>query len=264
MSRRLLAVSVSAAAVVLHAGPAVTALPPVRRHLPALNGAGRPGTVALTLDDGPDPRSTPHFLRSLARLGIPATFFVLGGMAARSPGLLRRIHEEGHEIGVHGWTHRSHLRMSPGRVHGELARTAELILGACGAPPRWFRPPYGVLSAGSLVAAARLGLRPVLWSAWGRDWEAGATTATVLAHLRAGGIRGGATLLLHDSDCAAVPGSWGSALGALTSIVGDGERQGLRFARMSDHLRWGERRPGVPDAGPPPGTAAKVTSADRG
>jgi peptidoglycan/xylan/chitin deacetylase (PgdA/CDA1 family) len=237
MRGRLLAMGLSAAAAVVHAGPAVTALAPVRRHLPALSGAGRPGTVALTLDDGPDPRSTPAFLRSLARLGVPATFFVLGAMAARAPGLLRRIHDDGHEIGVHGWTHRDHLRMTPGRVHGELARTAELIHGVCGAPPVWFRPPYGVLSAGSLLAAARLGLRPVLWSAWGRDWEPGATTGTVLAHLRSGGIRGGATLLLHDSDCAAVPGSWRPALGALAAIAGECERQGLRLARMSEHLR---------------------------
>ncbi|WP_432991736.1 polysaccharide deacetylase family protein [Dactylosporangium sp. CA-233914] len=237
MRKRLLAMGLCAAAVALHAGPAVTALPTVRRRLPALSGAGRPGTVALTLDDGPDPRSTPAFLRSLARLGIPATFFVLGDLAAKAPGLLRRIHEDGHEIGVHGWSHRDHLRMTPGRVHDDLARTAELILGVCGVPPVWFRPPYGVLSAGSLLAAARLGLRPVLWSAWGRDWEAGATTGTVLSHLRSGGIRGGATLLLHDSDHAAAPGSWRSALGALTAIAADCQRQGLRFARMSHHLR---------------------------
>ncbi|WP_238009449.1 polysaccharide deacetylase family protein [Dactylosporangium sp. AC04546] len=236
MSRRLLAAGVSAAVVALHAGPAVTALPLVRRHLPALSGVGRPGTVALTLDDGPDPGSTPAFLTSLARLRVPATFFVLGAMAAKAPGLLRRIHDDGHEIAVHGWTHRDHLRMTPGRVHDELARTADLIAGTCGAAPVWFRPPYGILAAGSLLAAARLGLRPVLWSAWGRDWEAGATTGTVLSHLRSGGIRGGATLLLHDSDCAAAPGAWRSALGALTAIAGECERQGLRLARMSHHV----------------------------
>ncbi|MER7003182.1 polysaccharide deacetylase family protein [Dactylosporangium sp. NPDC000555] len=236
MRNWLLATGLSAAVVGLHAGPALTALAPVRRHLRALSGVGRPGTVALTLDDGPDPGSTPAFLRALARLRVPATFFVLGGMAARAPDLLRRIREDGHEIGVHGWTHRDHLRMRPALVHDELARTADLLLATCGVPPIWFRPPYGILSAGSLLAAARLGLRPVLWSAWGRDWEAGATPDTVLAQLRSGGIRGGATLLLHDSDCAAAPGAWRSALGALTGIAGDCERQGLRLARISDHL----------------------------
>jgi peptidoglycan/xylan/chitin deacetylase (PgdA/CDA1 family) len=202
----------------------------------ALSGVGRPDTVALTLDDGPDSASTPAFLGSLARLRISATFFVLGGMATRAPDLLRRIRDDGHEIGVHGWTHRDHLRMTPGRVYDELARTADLILDTCGVAPTWFRPPYGILSAGSLLAAARLGLRPVLWSAWGRDWEADATPDKVLAHLRSGGIRGGATLLLHDSDCTAAPGAWRSALGALEMIAGECERQGLRFARISHHL----------------------------
>ncbi|MEV6924108.1 polysaccharide deacetylase family protein [Dactylosporangium sp. NPDC051485] len=236
MRKRLLAIGACAAVAALHAGPAVTALPQVRRHLRALSGVGRPGSVALTLDDGPDPRSTPAFLGSLAKLRIPATFFVLGSLASKAPGLLRRIHEDGHEIGVHGWTHRDHLRMTPGRVYDDLARTADLILRTCGVPPVWFRPPYGILCAASLSAGARLGLRPVLWSAWGRDWEAGATTETVLSHLRTGGIRGGATLLLHDSDHAATPGSWRCALGALPAVAGECERQGLRLARMSHHL----------------------------
>src|SRR5262245_20509790 len=101
MRKGILAVGASAAVLALHAGPALTALQPVRRHLRALAGVGRPASVALTLDDGPDPGSTPAFLRSLAQLRIPTTFFVLGAMATKAPGLLRRMREEGHEIGVH-------------------------------------------------------------------------------------------------------------------------------------------------------------------
>ncbi|WP_432840146.1 polysaccharide deacetylase family protein [Dactylosporangium sp. CA-092794] len=227
----------AAAGMVVHAGPAVTALETIRRRaLPGLSGLGRPDTVALTFDDGPDPASTPEFLRALADLRVPATFFVLGAAAQGAPDLLRRIRDDGHEIGVHGWTHRSHLRMTPWRVHHQLARTAELISDVCGTAPEWFRPPYGILSAGSLLAAARLGLRPVLWSAWGRDWRAAATPESVLADLRRGGIRGGATLLLHDSDRAAAPGSWRSGFGALAGIADDCARQGLRLTRLSDHL----------------------------
>lgn len=237
MNRAGAALGAAAALALLHAGPAVTALAPMRRRpLPALSGTGRTGTIALTFDDGPDPASTPRFLAALAGLRVPATFFVLGGMARRAPGLLRRIADEGHEIAVHGWTHRSHLRMTPGRVHDELARTCELIASVCGVRPAWFRPPYGILSAGSLLAAARLGLRPVLWTAWGRDWEATATAGSVLAHLRAGGVRGGATLLLHDSDCTSAPGAWRSALDALPAVAAEGERQGVRFALMSEHV----------------------------
>jgi peptidoglycan/xylan/chitin deacetylase (PgdA/CDA1 family) len=193
--------------------------------------------VALTFDDGPDPVSTPAFLATLADLGVPATFFVLGEMAARSPDLLRRLYDEGHEVGVHGWTHRNHLRLTPGRIYTELAATADTVERVCGRRPVWFRPPYGVLSAGSCAAAARLGLRPLLWTAWGRDWEATATTSSVLANLRRGGLRPGATLLLHDSDCTSAPRAWTSALGALRPLVADCRSRGMSFVRVSEHMR---------------------------
>jgi peptidoglycan/xylan/chitin deacetylase (PgdA/CDA1 family) len=222
----------------LHTAPALTTVPRLRRHLfPDLTGIGTADTVALTFDDGPDAASTPEFLRTLAELGVPATFFVLGSMAAKAPDLLCRIHEEGHEVGVHGWTHRNHLLLSPGRIYRELVMASDLVTATCGIRPRWFRPPYGVLSGGSCTAAARLGLRPLLWSAWGRDWEARATPDSVLARLRQGGLRGGATLLLHDSDCTSAPQAWRSALGALPAIVEECRRAGLRFVRVSEHLR---------------------------
>lgn len=81
-------------------GPAATWLPAVRRLLPGLAGAGAADHVALTFDDGPDPRSTPRFLDELARLGCRATFFVLGEMLERHPALGRRVVADGHEIAV--------------------------------------------------------------------------------------------------------------------------------------------------------------------
>jgi peptidoglycan/xylan/chitin deacetylase (PgdA/CDA1 family) len=236
MSTRLgLAMALGVAAV--HAGPAVTAVAPLRRRLwPEL--AGRRGrTVALTFDDGPDPRSTPVFLDALADLRATATFFVLGEMAARAPDLLRRQRDEGHEVAVHGWTHRNHLRLTPIRVYDELARTAELVERIAGVRPRWFRPPYGVLTGGTCLAAARLALRPLLWSAWGRDWEASLTPAAVLSHLRRGGLVPGATLLLHDSDCTSAPGAWRSALDALPAVVRECQAAGAPFASVSEHMR---------------------------
>ncbi|MGB3409767.1 MAG: polysaccharide deacetylase family protein [Microthrixaceae bacterium] len=198
-----------------HVGPGVTWLDwPTQRLAPSLKGIGRHDHVAITFDDGPDPVSTPFFLEELSRLGWSATFFMLGSMARSSPEAARRIVEAGHEIGVHGDEHRCHLLMTPRQVHRDLKRAKSSIAEITGATPRWFRPPYGVLSMGSVISARQLGLHPVLWSAWGRDWTEDATpgsiTSTVLTGLEPGG-----TVLLHDSDCTSAPGSWHATLAAL-------------------------------------------------
>lgn len=224
----------AAAVAAVHVAPAATWLPSVRRVFPGLAGLGAADHVALTFDDGPDPRTTPLFLDELRRLGCAATFFVLGEMLDRHPALARRIVAEGHEIAVHGWRHDNALTARPGRSAAGIRRTAALAASVTGIRPRWYRPPYGVLSAETLVQAFRCGLRPVLWSTWGEDWTAEATPASVLATLGPG-LRGGATVLLHDTDHTAVPGSWRSALGALPEMVGRCRAAHLRVGPLRDH-----------------------------
>lgn len=217
-----------------HVGPAATWLPVVRRRFPALSGAGRPDHVALTFDDGPDPGSTPLFLDELRRLGCHATFFLLGEMLERHPALGRRIVAEGHEVAVHGWRHRYSLLAPPGRVTAEVGRAAGLVAEVTGAAPAWYRPPYGVISGETLVAARAHGLRTVLWTAWGEDWTAAASPASVLATV-ARDLRGGGTVLLHDSDCTSAPGAWRSALGALPALVERCGAMGLRVGPLREH-----------------------------
>jgi peptidoglycan/xylan/chitin deacetylase (PgdA/CDA1 family) len=237
MARTLPRTAVAAAAVLAagHAVPAVSALDGLRRRaFPRLAGAGRAGHVALTFDDGPDPASTPAFLEALDRLGWRATFFMLGDMAGRHPGLAAEVAAAGHEIALHGHTHVSHLRRPPGRVADDLERGFESVAGATGRRPVWFRPPYGLLSGGTLLAARRLGLRTVLWSAWGRDWTATATAGSVVAEVRRGVVPGG-TVLLHDSDCTSAPGSWRAALGALAPLADVFAAGGLAVGPLAEH-----------------------------
>ncbi|MEV7007480.1 polysaccharide deacetylase family protein [Streptosporangium sp. NPDC051022] len=234
MTRRAVLPMALTGLALLHAAPAATWLPAVRRLLPALGGEGSGDHVALTFDDGPDPRSTPRFLDELRRLGCRATFFVLGEALQRHPELGRRMAEEGHEVGVHGWWHVNALLTRPGRAAGEIARTADLVEAVTGVRPVWYRPPYGALACESLVAARLRALRPVLWTVWGRDWTASADPASVLATVTPG-LRGGATLLLHDSDRAAARDCWRSALGALPGIVDRCRLLGLRAGPLRDH-----------------------------
>ena len=218
-----------------HAGPSVSAIGPLRRALlPRLAGGGRADHVALTFDDGPDRASTPAFLEALDGLGWRATFFMLGCMVERDPGLAGEVAAAGHEVALHGYDHVSHLRRAPGPVEDDLRRGFDVVADATGHAPVWFRPPYGHLSGGTCRAARRLGLRTVLWTAWGRDWTATATAASVVGHV-ARAVGPGGTVLLHDSDCTSAPHSWRSALGALPGLADLFAARRLAVGPLGDH-----------------------------
>jgi peptidoglycan/xylan/chitin deacetylase (PgdA/CDA1 family) len=220
---------------VAHAGPGITALAPVRRRLfPRLAGLGQADHVALTFDDGPDPGSTPAFLDLLAARRLRATFFLLGSMVATAPGLAADICDAGHEVGVHGWAHQYTILRGPRAVRDDLARATDAIAAACGTQPRFYRPPYGVLSAGALAAARAQRLTPVLWTCWGREWAPGATPASVYATL-AKDLAPGATVLLHDSDCTSPAGACAAALGALPRLLEECAERGLRVGPLAEH-----------------------------
>ncbi len=92
-----------------------------------------------------------------------------------------------------------------------------------------------MLSLSALAAARQLGLTPMLWSHWGRDWTAKATPDSVLRTITAAPLAGG-TLLLHDSDVTSAPGAWHSTLGALPRILERCAEQGLTVGPLRDHL----------------------------
>jgi len=221
-----------AAAAVVHAGPAVTTVERLRLRLtPRLAGVGTGGHVALTFDDGPVAASTPAFLDALAAHGWLATFFMLGEEVRRAPGLAAEVAAAGHEVAVHGDDHGSLLRRDPLATMDGLRRARNTIAEATGAVPGWFRPPYGVLTGAALLAAARLDLRPVLWTAWGRDWRAVATPESIVTDLLAGRVDGG-TLLLHDF---AASGSWRATLAALPLLADRLAARDLTAGPLADH-----------------------------
>ena len=236
-SRSLAGMGVGGLAVgaAVHAGPLLSSIAVVRRRWPVLSGIGRAGQIALTFDDGPDPAGTPKFLDLLAARNVHATFFVLGRMLATSSALGADIAAAGHELAIHGWEHRNLLLRTPRATHDDMARTRDLIANVTGRAPRWWRPPYGVLSGAGLIAARQLQLRPVLWTAWGRDWEARATPESVLARVKSA-LHSGGTLLLHDSDCTSAPLSWQTTLGALPRVLDLCDERGLRVRPLRDHL----------------------------
>lgn len=150
--------------------------------------------IALSFDDGPDPESTPAVLDALARLGMRATFFVVGERAARHPELIARIVAEGHEIGNHSWDHPSLPELSAAAVAEQIARTRAAL-----APhgQELLRPPYGDQSLTSHLLARRSGYRVVIWGVAAEDWRG--DDAETLAGRIVSQAGAGAIVLLHDS-----------------------------------------------------------------
>lgn len=237
-----LAASTAAAGIVAHLLPGVVAWRSMRsRLLPRLSGVGDANHVALTFDDGPDPKSTPPILDALDALGWHATFFCLGMQVRRSPGIATEMVRRGHELGVHGDSHRSHLRRPFTSTVPDVVRARDTLEDLTGVAVRWFRPPYGAVSSATLVAARHAALQLVLWTTWGLDWQPRATGSTVAANV-ARTFRPGATVLLHDSDITSTPGTWRATLSALPLLSRQWAAAGLQVGTLGEH--------GVPERQP--------------
>lgn len=120
--------------------------------------------VALTFDDGPDPRHTPLLLDTLDRLKIPATFFIVGKQAALYPDIVRRMAAAGYEVENHTWNHRNLTKLSSAEALRELAATKRLIAGLTGRPTQFFRPPGGNIGKAAHLAGRTLGMPAAMWT----------------------------------------------------------------------------------------------------
>jgi peptidoglycan-N-acetylglucosamine deacetylase len=135
----------------------------------------------LTFDDGPDPRSTPQVLEALAQVDASATFFVLGSLAARHPGIVEDTIAAGHRVEFHGHEHVGHDRLDRGEIERDL-ETGLAVLARIGVQPARWRPPYGATTDASFELAASYGLALTGWTSNPRDW-AGSPAPEMLASL---------------------------------------------------------------------------------
>jgi cellulose synthase/poly-beta-1,6-N-acetylglucosamine synthase-like glycosyltransferase/peptidoglycan/xylan/chitin deacetylase (PgdA/CDA1 family)/spore germination protein YaaH len=167
-------------------------------------GAGGEHQVAITFDDGPDPRWTPQILDILKAANVKAAFFLVGVNAERYPGLVRRIVNEGHEIGNHTYYHPNLALCWPEHIRLELNATQLLLETITGRATTLFRPPYAADSSPTqltdltpLKIAEDLNYLVVLESIDPQDWAK--PGADVIVQRVKQQRRDGSVILLHDA-----------------------------------------------------------------
>jgi peptidoglycan/xylan/chitin deacetylase (PgdA/CDA1 family) len=194
---------------------------------PITSVAGPGRTVALTFDDGPNPDATPPILDALNARGVKATFFILGRHADAWPDLVRRVADEGHTIGNHGWHHRKlHIR-GPGYVRRDLTMGTESIERASGVQARLFRAPHGFRSPWVTSIAASLGQRTVGWSRG--VWDSAKPGVDEIVHRTVRGTKPGRIMLLHDGDGYDMNGDRMQTAAAMPRILDELLGQGYAF-----------------------------------
>jgi peptidoglycan/xylan/chitin deacetylase (PgdA/CDA1 family) len=159
--------------------------------------AGDSPSVALTFDDGPDAVFTPQVLDILAELSVPATFFLVGERATKMIPLVRRMIDEGHQIGSHSMTHPDPWKLSLPALAREYRTGQRTLEKISGRPVSLFRPPQGALNLQQAVVIRMLGLFPWLWNRDPKDWVSGITTEGIVTSLVEPAP--GDVILLHDA-----------------------------------------------------------------
>lgn len=209
-------------------------------------------TVALTFDDGPDPRWTPQILAVLDRHGVDGTFFAIGSNIVRYPDVVRQVVDSGSEVGLHTFTHADLTTVSAARLDQELSQTQLALAGAAGVTTDLIRPPYSSSTAAidddnyALIGAlGERGYLTVLTDVDSRDWETSLGVEQMLANATPTG-GAGATILFHDAG-----GDRAKTIQVLEQLIPQLQAQGYTFttvgkavgvtttvpASTADHLR---------------------------
>jgi cellulose synthase/poly-beta-1,6-N-acetylglucosamine synthase-like glycosyltransferase/peptidoglycan/xylan/chitin deacetylase (PgdA/CDA1 family) len=216
-------------------GPLASASPVLTWDGKRLASRRIPGSrrIALTFDDGPDPRWTPRIAATLRRLRVPATFFVVGSEVARHPEIVRALHRDGFELGNHTFTHTDLAAIPAWERSLQVGLTESAIAGTVGVRPRLLRLPYSSFPAAvneeqrrAIEHLARRGYAIVLSDLDGEDWQRPGVEVIVDAATPRGSQDG--IVLLHDGG-----GDRSQTVAALERLVPRLRARGYRFVLVS-------------------------------
>ncbi|MEV7089820.1 bifunctional polysaccharide deacetylase/glycosyltransferase family 2 protein [Streptomyces sp. NPDC093085] len=190
-------------------------------------------TIVLTFDDGPDPEYTEKVLKILKQQDVPGTFFLIGSMVSRYPGIVKNMVDQGNEVGVHTFTHVDLSYQSAARVKREIAQTQLALAGAAGITTTLFRAPYSstnnAIDNESWPVYQRLGAMgytSVFIDTDSEDWqEPGVSKIIKWATPKDGE---GAAVLFHDAG-----GDRTDTLKALPAYIKKMKAKGYTFTTVS-------------------------------
>jgi peptidoglycan-N-acetylglucosamine deacetylase len=195
------------------------------------HGSNSKKQVALTFDDGPDPRSTPQLLELLRAEKIPAAFFCIGKNVAVNPELAAQIVREGHLLENHSYAHGSLTNFySTARLQKELSQTQTVIEKAVGVAPKFFRPPVGLSNPNTFRAARNLDLKVIGWTIRSLDTVIARPEKIVARVTR--GLKPGAIILLHDGS---IPAE--KLLATVKSLLDSLREFGYEIVRLDELLK---------------------------
>ncbi len=186
--------------------------------------------IAITFDDGPDPVLTPRLLDLLKERHIHATFFLVGKNAAAFPEVVRRIVEEGHEVGNHSWSHPLLTQLGPESVESQLRRTHDAIVKACGTAPLLYRPPYGAVRLSQRTRIEKtFGYPAILWDVDPQDWKHPRSAQKVYDAIHKQ-TRPGSIILCHDIH--------ETTVAAMPATLDDLIARGYHFATVTQLIAY--------------------------
>lgn len=153
-----------------------------------------PQYVVLTFDDGPSGQFTQQLLSGLEERQVKATFLLCGYRIKEYPQMTQDMYDAGHEIGLHGYSHKNMAAMSEADIVKELDKTLQLLPDGC--EPAFLRAPGGATTRAIKNAAHQTGLAILNWSVDPRDWATHDAVAVEQAVI--GDVQNGDVILLHD------------------------------------------------------------------
>jgi peptidoglycan/xylan/chitin deacetylase (PgdA/CDA1 family) len=191
--------------------------------------------LALTYDDGPNDPHTLRLLEVLAKHEVRATFFLIGRYVQQRPDIVRELVKAGHVIGNHTFTHPNLIFSSAVQVRTQILECKRAIEDAVGEHSDLFRPPFGGRRPASLRVVRELGLKPVMWSVTGWDWEA--PPAEQIERKVAKQVRGGDVILLHDGGHKGMGADRAQTVLATDRLIGRSKAEGYEFVTVPEMMR---------------------------